>query len=184
MLFPPMRPEFRREFDVPARTIVGAVEAALAAAPPDVVGSVAGNTIEIYPARASRRFWSPRLSVVVYPRERTVVVGKYGPAPDMWTFFVALYALCFFAVSGGSMLAAAQHLTRQPASGLWGVPLGLSCAALVYSAALIGRSAAREQVQRLASFFEACVAAAADASPVASVGASGAAGAPSVADPS
>ena len=161
MFFPSMRPTFREELDVPASAVAEAVRAALARAPDRVVGSVAGNVIELYPPREERRVWSPRLSVVIYPRGRTVVVGRYGPSPDLWTFLVALYALCWFAVVGGPMWGLAQHLTQEPATGLWGVPLGLAGMVLIYVAALVGRNAAREQVAVLARFFEACVAASA-----------------------
>lgn len=157
MLFPPMRPVFRSELDVPARAVADAIEAELSTPPNRVVGSVAGNVVELYPTRAERHLFSPRLSVVLYPRHQTLVVGRYGPNPDIWTFFVALYALCFFAAFGGAMGGFAQWAARSPQTAWIGVPIGVVGAMLIYAAALVGRHAARDQVLLLAEFFERCL---------------------------
>ena len=157
MLFPSMRPTFRREVDVPLRQVADEVNRALASTTSGIVGSVAGTVIELYPTRAKRHVFSPRLSVVLYPRSGTLIVGRYGPNPDIWTFFVALYALCFFATFAGGLGALIQRLAGEAPTFWVGVPVGLAGALLVYVAALIGRNAARDQVAELGRFFESCI---------------------------
>jgi hypothetical protein len=165
MLFPAMRPVFRRELDVPLADVARAVEEGLAETPNPVVGSVAGTVIELYPTRAERHIFSPRLSVVLYPRNQTLIVGRYGPNPDIWTFFLALYALCFFAAFGGAIGGFSQWVARAPQTAWVGVPIGVVVALLVYAGALVGRNAARAQVLLLATFFERCVDRAQNAAP-------------------
>jgi hypothetical protein len=157
MLLPAMRPVFRRELPVPLPEVARAVQWALAQRRGIVVGSVAGPVIELYPTRARRHLFSPRLSVVLYPREGTLVVGRYGPNPDIWTFFVALYALCFFSAFAGTLGAWAQWLAGEAPSWWVGIPVGMLGAVCVYLAAMVGRHAAREQVSELEAFFLGCL---------------------------
>lgn len=157
MLLPSMRPEFRRELDLPLRGVGQAVANALARTPNRVVGKVAESVVELYPTRAERHLFSPHLSVVLYPRNQTLVVGRYGPNPDVWTFFVALYALCFFAAFGGTIGAVSQWAANLEPTAWIGIPVGMVGAVFVYVAALIGRHAARHQVALLADFFERCI---------------------------
>lgn len=157
MLFPSMRPVFRRELDVPVDAVTDEIRDALLQAPPDVVGSVAGTVVEIHIPRQDRHVFSPWLSVVVHRRDTTVVVGKYGPGPDVWTFFVALYALCFFSVIAGVIGGLSQQLLGRAPHAYLGVVVGLAGAACVYCAALVGRGAARKQVGALERFITQCI---------------------------
>lgn len=152
-----MRPVFRRMVDVPMDVVAEAVRDGLENNRHGIVGSVSGSVVELYLTRAQRRLYSPRLSVVLYPREETLVVGRYGPVPDIWTFLVATYALCAFAVIGGGVGWMAQLMVRGP-NTLWlAIPIGIIGAFGVYGTALVGRHLAREQVDALETFFLECL---------------------------
>lgn len=157
MLLPAMRPVFRRMVDVPMEVVADAVRDGLERNALGVVGSVSGSVIELYLTRAQRHVYSPRLSVVLYAREKTLVVGRYGPIPDIWTFLVAAYALCAFAVLGGAVGWAAQYLVGTPSSVWIAIPVGLVGAIVVYCTALVGRHLARDQVTALETFFLQCL---------------------------
>ena len=157
MLLPAMRPVFRRMVDVPPDAVSDAIRQALNVPQPRIVGSVSGTVIEIYPTRAERYFYSPRLSVVLYPREQTLIVGRYGPNPDAWTFMVAAYALCAFAIFAGMIGSLAESLAGMPVTAWLGIPVGVFGGLVVYASALAGRWLAREQVEELEAFFLGCL---------------------------
>lgn len=153
MLLPAMRPVFRRRVDVPPEAVAESIRAALNVPKPQIVGSVSGTVVELYPTRAERRFYSPRLSVVLYPREQTLIVGRYGPNPDAWTFMVAAYALSAFSIFAGLIGSLAESLAGMPVTAWLGIPVGVCGGLVVYASALVGRYLAREQVAELETFF-------------------------------
>jgi hypothetical protein len=139
--------------DLPPEEIADAIRESLNAPQPRIVGSVSGTVVELYPTRIDRRFYSPRLSVVLYPRQKTLVVGRYGPDPDTWTFMVAAYALCAFVIFAGVIGSAAEYLAGMPVRAWLGVPVGLLGGCTLFGSAMIGRYLAREQVAELEAFF-------------------------------
>ena len=143
--------------DVPLEVVADAIRAGLKHNDDGVVGSVAGSIVELYPTRTQRHIFSPRLSVVLYPRDQTLVVGRYGPNPDIWTFLVAVYALCAFAIIFGAVGSMAQHLVGMDTNAWLAIPVGLVGAAGVYSTALVGRRLARDQMATLETFFLRCL---------------------------
>jgi hypothetical protein len=157
MMLPAMRPIFRQMVDLPLEHVAQTVQTVLNERRGIVVGSVAGGVVELYPTREHRHLFSPRLSIVLYPREQTLIVGRYGPNPDVWTFFVAIYALCSFSILAAIMGSASQWLAGVAISAWIGIPVGLMGAVLVYATALVGRHLAREQVAVLETFLHECL---------------------------
>ena len=73
-----------------------------------------------------RRVWSPHLSIQVEPKaEGSLLRGRFGPHPELWTLFMFLYTAVGFLATIGLMLGFVQWQSGMDPWGLWGVGLGV-----------------------------------------------------------
>ena len=78
--------------------------------------------------------------------------GKYGPNVNVWTMFVAAYAVFFLAGMVGFALGTSQMGLGQPATGLWIVAGCVLLAMLVYGVGRIGPRLAHPQTMVIHGF--------------------------------
>ena len=97
-----------------------------------------------------RRVWSPHLSVQVEPKtEGSLLRGRFGPQPELWTLFVFLYTAVGFLATIGLMLGFVQWQSGMDPWGLWGVWLGVPGLAVLYGVSATGQRLSAHQMEEL-----------------------------------
>ncbi|MEZ4236996.1 MAG: hypothetical protein R3F59_12755 [Myxococcota bacterium] len=116
-------------------------------------GHVGRRELSLLVREADRHVFSPWLSLEVTPGpEGTEMRGHFGPHPNLWSLFVALYATQVFVFLGGTMFGWVQLQMGDPPIGLLyagAALLGLACSCGVD---LAGRRAGAPQMQRVRAF--------------------------------
>ena len=94
-----------------------------------------------------RKLWSPHLSVQVEPTERgSLLRGRFGPHPELWTLYMFLYTAVGFLATMGLMLGFVQWQSGMEAWGMWGVWLGLPGLAVLYWVSATGQRLSAHQM--------------------------------------
>jgi hypothetical protein len=115
------------------------------------------DQINIWIERSQRKYWSPQLSVLLYPHEegkKTRLLGTYGPMPTVWTFFMFLYIGIGTLVTFISIIGLAQRSLGNDSSILWAVPILLLLAAALYIFSQMGQKLAAHQMYSIHFFFK------------------------------
>jgi hypothetical protein len=109
-----------------------------------------GRCADFYVPEEERRVWSPCLSVQVEERDRgSLLRGRFGPHPEIWTFFMFLYGAVGFAVVMGLMLGFVQWQSGMEPWGLWGVWVGVPGLASLYGISAVGQKLSAHQMDAL-----------------------------------
>jgi hypothetical protein len=99
-----------------------------------------------------RRLWSPHLSVQVEPKTSgSMLRGRYGPHPEVWTLFMFLYTAVGFLAIIGLMLGFVQIQSGMDPWGLWGVWIGVPGLAFLYGISAMGQKLSAHQMEELRS---------------------------------
>ena len=152
---PHQRPRFRLRAPLPKEVLLERLEAALDEPGASCIGIVTGRHLDLMVHPDQRRTWSPRMDLELLDEGAlTLMVGRIGPHPDVWSLFLFFYALSAFALIGGLMLGVSQQLIGQTPWGLWLVLLGASTGALAYLAAFAGQRLGQPQMTVLRRFIE------------------------------
>jgi len=124
-------------------------------------GKAARRHLDIYPCRDQLRFWSPSLSLELEECSdgSTIMRGRFGPHPNLWTFCVFLYAVAGFIATCGLMLGTSQWMLKTPPSALLLLPVAGLVAVAVYGGALVGQRLGSGQMQELRDFLRRALAA-------------------------
>ena len=112
-----------------------------------------------------RRFWSPHLSVQVEPSSPSsehaglgsqgsalagsVLKGRFGPHPEMWTLFVFLYSAVGFLATIGLVLGFVQWQSNMEPWGVWGAWIGVPGLAALYGVSATGQKLSAHQMEAL-----------------------------------
>jgi hypothetical protein len=88
-----------------------------------------------------RRYWSPRLLIVLEPTKEgtTLVQGIYGPEMEVWSVFLYGYLITGMLGTFSGMLAYAQFTVGSNPWGLWVVAASATIAVLLYLFAQLGQ---------------------------------------------
>lgn len=118
-------------------------------------GGIRGADVTLGLSAVAHRWYSP---MVVLTVERTDggcrVHGWIGPRPNLWTFFVFVYAAQVATVIGAGMLGAMQVWLRMEPSGLWFLPFPLLGLVGCCGADLLGRRLGAGQIGLIRGFIE------------------------------
>jgi hypothetical protein len=97
-----------------------------------------------------RKIWSPHLSVQVEPRpEGSVLRGRFGPHPELWTLFMFLYTAVGFLATIGLMLGFVQWQSDMEPWGFWGIWIGVPGLAVLYGISATGQKLSAHQMDEL-----------------------------------
>jgi len=80
--------------------------------------------------------------------------GRFGPRPEVWTFFMFLYVLIAFLTLFGSILAYVQWASNEPAWGVWALWSGVPALALMHVAGWVAQRRSRGQMAQLRAELE------------------------------
>ncbi len=87
----------------------------------------------------------------------TQLVGRYSPAPNVWTGFMALYAFLGLCGLAGLMFGWAQTTVGEFAWGFFAFPASLGLSVFVYGAAVIGQGLSADEMYELRAFVDRAV---------------------------
>lgn len=155
MLGPGMRPGFERVVPkTPAQTLQQ-LHDTLEQPDGPYTGSILGRHVRLRIREDHRTFWTPQLDVEVEAHEDGALVrGLFGPHPDIWTFFIATYAVMTFCGITGLLFGLVQWSLGWPAWALWSAPAALLMIGSVYAVALIGQRLGYDQMIQLRTFLD------------------------------
>ncbi len=109
-----------------------------------------GRCAYFFVREEERRIWSPHLSVQLLPSaEGSVLKGRFGPHPEVWTLFVFLYAAVGFLATIGLVLGFVQWRSGMDPWGLWGVWIGVPGLAVLYGISAMGQKLSAYQMEEL-----------------------------------
>lgn len=106
-----------------------------------------------------RRFWSPRLFLVIDPAAegRTHIQGTYGPEIEVWSVFLYGYLITGLLGAFSAALGFAQLTIKANPWGLWVLGTMAVLAALLYLAAQLGQKRGARQTAALHQAYEAAI---------------------------
>lgn len=155
MIGPGMRPRFERVIPkTPAQTLQQLHETL---EQPDgaVTGSILGRHVRLRIPEDRRTFWTPQLDIEVEPHgDGALVRGLFGPHPDIWTFFIATYAVMTFCGITGLLFGLVQWSLGWSPWALWSVPIVALMIGSVYAVALVGQRLGYDQMVQLRDFLD------------------------------
>jgi hypothetical protein len=109
-----------------------------------------GRCAYFFVQEEERTFWSPHLSVQVEPSEGgSLLRGRFGPHPELWTLYMFLYTAVGFLATIGLMLGFVQWQSDMDPWGLWGVCLGVPGLAILYAVSAAGQRLSAHQIEEL-----------------------------------
>ena len=144
------------DLDVPREKLVERVRAELVSRT-DLQGRWRGKGIwaELYVPEHERRIWSPYLSVRVDENgEASRLFGRFGPVPEVWTFFMFLYFAVAFLVAFGGTFGYVQWASDESAWALWSVWIGVPFLGLLHLASALGRRWGQAQMRDLKALLD------------------------------
>lgn len=159
----PIRPRMRPTFEIPMKVdgtrTLARIKARLERGGARVTGQVVGAHAFLQVPPERQTLLSPHLDLKLIRRgDKVVLHGRFGPRPNVWTGFMAVYSLLAMAGVGGLMLGWAQVSVKEYAWGFWLVPGSLALIAFVYGAAVIGQGLTQDEMYALRNFVDRMVA--------------------------
>ena len=151
-----LRPTFQTVTGVEPNDVLRLLEAALTEGDENVVGRIYTSSAVLKVRPEHEQFWSPQLQISVDPHlpGGSVVRGRFGPRPAIWSMFVAIYAAIGFLTMMGVIYGYSQLTLGGSGVYLWSGPIGIALALVVYLVARTGRSLGMSQMRQLKKFFE------------------------------
>ncbi len=121
-----------------------------------VVGMCFRRHAVIQVPKPARHFWSPNLNIEIRTEEEGQIFlhGRFGPQPNIWTGFMALYGVLILVALIGAVLGFSQLGLGSMPWGLMLVPACLGMGAFVYGAGFIGQGLSAEQMYEMRSFVD------------------------------
>lgn len=161
----PKRLRMRRHFEIAFEIALGANQGELLLAEllqslrgPELLvrGRLLPKHAELTTCKRLTHVWSPRLMLYVVSKDdgSEALRGRFSPHPNVWTCFLALYAVLGMAGVLAAMFGISQCIIDQPPWALWGVPISMALIAFVYGAAFIGQWLGAEEMHVLRSFVD------------------------------
>jgi hypothetical protein len=109
-----------------------------------------GRCADFFVDESERKLWSPYLSTQVEPhQEGSLLRGRYGPHPEIWTLFMFLYTVVGFLATIGLMLGFVQWQSGMSPWGFWGVAIGIPGLAVLYGISAVGQRLSAHQMEEL-----------------------------------
>jgi hypothetical protein len=118
-----------------------------------------GRCADLFVREEDRRLWSPYLSVQVEPRgEGSLLRGRFGPHPELWTLYMFAYAAVGFLTVMGLMLGFVQWQSGMDPWGFRGALAGGPGLALLYVVSATGQRLGAHQMEELKGRIDSLVA--------------------------
>jgi hypothetical protein len=152
-----LRPKFEMISEKPMAELITLVNEKCKNNTHHLTGLAILDQISIWVEKAHRKYWSPQLSILMYPHDngsKTRILGTYGPMPTVWTFFMFLYITIGVLVTFITIIGFAQRSLGNDHRILWAVPILLIIAATLYVFSQMGQKLAAHQMYNIHFFFK------------------------------
>lgn len=151
----PMRPVYRWETDGPPEEFIARLNQLVSFDPAVRMQCGTTHCTLSIPEEASHR-WSPTLDVQVRAHgDRCRVNARMGPAPEVWTMFMFLYAASGLPALLGSLFGMVQWTLGDTPWGLLALPVAALFWTGLYVASLVGRGLGADQIHQLLAVMDA-----------------------------
>jgi flavin reductase (DIM6/NTAB) family NADH-FMN oxidoreductase RutF len=152
---PSLRPKFSVTVERPPEVVLEDFRAALGRSDLRIAGKIRGDVMQIGMPADERTTWSPSMDVHVQPSPQgTIVHGRIGPQPQVWTTFMFFHMMLALIGLGGLMWGVSSLAIGGSGDPLW-IPLGaLLMHLFVAGAAFIGQGLGAEQTHRLRALID------------------------------
>lgn len=155
---PRHRPRFEQAVALPADRVSRMLAHGLQTSDCPCVGMVRSRHAWIHIRDDERHFWSPTLDLTLEEvPDGTLLRGRFAPHPNIWTFFMFVYAALTVTSCIAAMLGLSQAMLGQPPVGLAAALAGVALIGFVYGAAFIGQGLGSEQMAQIRLFLDRCV---------------------------
>lgn len=155
---PRMRPSFRIPLRGDGSAVLNQLGRQLESSTSAITGQIVGRHAFLQLPPERRSLLSPFLNLELADGpDGTRLMGRFSPAPNVWTGFMAIYiflGLCGFA---GLILGWAQTTVDEFAWGFFLFPVSLGLMAFVYGAAVIGQGLTADEMYELRAFVDRAV---------------------------
>ena len=122
---------------------------------PDCTGASVGHHAELFVPESDQRLWSPWLSVTAdESRGGTLLRGRFGPHPTVWTLYMFLSFALGFALLVFASWGYAQWVMEGTPWALYAAPVLIILGALLYGLSLVGQRLGADQMNDLRSSLE------------------------------
>jgi len=109
-----------------------------------------GRCADFFVREEERRAWSPCLSVQVEPLGTgSLLRGRFGPHPELWTLFMFLYTAVGFLSVMGLMLGFVQWQSGMSPWGFWGPVVGIPGLGILMAISATGQRLSAHQMEDL-----------------------------------
>ena len=109
-----------------------------------------GRCAYFFVKEEERKLWSPHLSIQILPDSQgSVLKGRFGPHPEVWTLFLFLYTTVGFMAVIGVLLGFSQWQSGMDPWGLWGAWIGIPGLAVLYGISATGQRLSAHQMEEL-----------------------------------
>ena len=147
---PRIRPTFSISLSPDADTAMATLRERLEGTEYEECSRSKGRCADFFVKDEERRVWSPCLSVQVEPaQDGSLLRGRFGPHPELWTLFVFLYAAVGFLAVLGLMLGFVQWQSGMDAWGFRGACLGFPGLGVLYAVSATGQRLSAHQMEEL-----------------------------------
>ena len=152
---PRLRPAFEVVVDRPPDLVLADFKAALARPDVDVVAKVRNDVLQVGMPAPEVTTWSPSMDLRVEGQNgRTVVYGRIGPQPQVWTTFMFFHMMIAMMGIGGLMWGIGSAAAGGSAWPMWIALAAAFLHAFVAGAAFIGQGLGADQTHRLRAFVD------------------------------
>jgi len=148
------RPSIRPTFTIPLApdpdTAMAALRERLKGTEFEECSSSKGRCADFFVGERERRLWSPYLSVQVEPAPGgSLLRGRFGPHPELWTLFMFAYGTLGFLAVMGLMLGFVQWQSGMAPWGFMGAAAGVPGLGLLLAVSVTGQRLSAHQMVEL-----------------------------------
>ncbi len=152
-----IRPRFQVESPLSAQEVIARLKKGLEREGTTVVGVARHGYAALKIPPDIRHYWSPQLSLSVEELESgkgSLIRGLYGPAPNVWTLFIFIYALVGLAFLGVVLVGVSYLTVGMDASILWWALVLAGALLSIYLVSYFGQRLGHDQMEILHNFLE------------------------------
>jgi len=150
-----IRPKFIARSDKGIIELGNAFDKILKTPSPPCKGYVHDQYVTLYPMPEDIHYWSPQLSIYMEEDdEQTLLHGRYGPRPAVWTMFVFFYSVIGVAVVIVAVIGFANMSINASGAILWLLPILSLIFLSLYLVAFFGQKKGYDQMVDLQHIVE------------------------------
>lgn len=151
-----LRPNFETVLQADGAAVLALMAERLAAPDAPFRGQVRAPHAFVRPHREQRTLLSPNLNLEIVRGDdgRETLHGRFSPHPNVWTGFMAVFAILGMLGLAGVMYGFAQITVGERPWALLAGPVAAALIAFVYGAAFIGQGLSAEEMYALRSWVD------------------------------